>query len=44
MHNENIKARSKDRAMEKYRILSRHVIDAPFVAEIGCLEWLKERR
>jgi hypothetical protein len=29
--------------MEKYRIHSRHVIDAPFEAEIGWLDRLKER-
>ena len=34
---------SKDGAMEKYRIHSRHVIDTPFEAEIGWLDRLKER-
>jgi hypothetical protein len=29
--------------MERYRIHSRHVIDAPFEAEIGWLDRLKER-
>ncbi|MGA9078881.1 MAG: hypothetical protein WCE82_11205 [Halobacteriota archaeon] len=29
--------------MEKYEIDSRHVIDAPFEAEIGWLDRLKER-
>jgi hypothetical protein len=43
MGNENTQAESKDSAMEKYRIHSRHVIDAPFEAEIGWLDWLKER-
>jgi hypothetical protein len=39
----NEEAESQNRAMEKYRIYSRHIIDAPFEAEIKRLDRLKER-